>query len=205
MVRGISISRAGAVVTVWIAAAALSLAACGSDGSPDTPPASPPPATSQSAYEAPNGPEGTLSETSFGSVEQGMEIREAMNTWGQPDDRRHFPGCELDPSAPYSEVLVWNVPDGDVMLSFNAETERLDSYRTSSRKFPTQTGVRIGDSFAVLKGSEGAALSPLNLGIASTPKDGYWYTGDPTRAEQLFTVAGGKITMISGGFLPVCE
>lgn len=134
-----------------------------------------------------------------------MEIREAVDTWGQSDDRRRFPGCEFDPSAPGTTVLVWNVPDGEVMLSFNAETERLDSYRTSSRRFPTRAGVRVGDSFAVLKDSEGSILSPLDLGITSTPKDGYWYTGDPARAEQLFTIAGGKITMISGGFLPVCE
>jgi len=158
-----------------------------------------------SATSESTGPEGTLTATSFGSVEQGMEIKEVVDLWGVPDKRNRYPGCEIDPNSSPVIVLTWNVSDGDVGTTFNANTERLDSYRTSSRRFPTSRGVRIGDKFAVVKGTEGSTLQPLSLGLESTALDGFWFTGDLGRAAQLFTIAGGKITTISGGYLPPCE
>lgn len=146
-----------------------------------------------------------MTPTSFGSVEQGMEISEVVEIWGDPDDRNRYPGCEIDPNGAPVIVLTWNVADGDVSTTFNAQTERLDSYRTSSREFPTSRGVRIGDKFAVAQGTEGSMLQPLNLGLESTSRDGFWFTGDLGRAAQLFTVAGSRITAISGGYLPPCE
>lgn len=134
-----------------------------------------------------------------------MEIEEVTALWGKPDERNRYPGCEVNPNATPIIVLTWNVPDGDVIAQFSASTERLDSYQTSSQRFPTKRGVRIGDRFEVVEGTEGSMLQPLNLGIESTPQDGYWFTGDLSRAAQLFAVAGGKITTISGGYLPPCE
>lgn len=189
----------------------VGFSACGSS-EPSSSSSSPPSAEEQSSsteeqptLKAPDGPEGALSETSFGSVEQGMEIEEAIDLWGPPNDRHRYPGCELDPSAPDNITLTWNAPDGEVILGFNGETKRLESYRTSSKHFPTKLGVRVGDSFAVLEGSEGAALTPVSLGVDSTKQDGYWQTGDPSRASQLFAIAGGTITMISGGVIRFCE
>lgn len=195
----------GLGVAAVLVSSTIGLAACGSGDSSvaGTSPAT----TAQKAppVVAPAGPKGALSETSFGSVEQGMEISEVVELWGKPDIQKRFPGCELNPDARDNIVSTWYVPDGEVLAAFDAETRRLVSYRTSSRSYPTRSGVRVGDSFAVLKGSEGTALMPLSLGATSTAQNGYWYTGDPARAEQLFSVAGGKVTMISGGYLPACE
>ncbi len=189
---------------IAVAASMVAISGCGSgDSDPDQNPSAR--ETETSATSEPTGPEGTLTATSFGSVEQGTEINEVVDLWGDPDQRNRYPGCEIDPNSSPVIVHTWNVADGDVGTTFDANTERLDSYRTSSRRFPTSSGVRIGDKFAVVKGTEGSTLQALSLGLESTERDGFWLTGDIGCAAQLFTIAGGKITTISGGYLPPCE
>jgi hypothetical protein len=209
-IRRIRVVAVSATVSVLVL---MGLSACGSSESSSTEPprSSVGEQTSTSSEEQsettnPAGPEGEMTATSFGSVEQGMEISEVVELWGEPDNRERFPGCELNPSAPDVIGLNWNLPDGVTSLSFNADTERLDSYRTSSKSYPTRTGVRVGDEFAVLKDSEGTSLQPVSLGTeTATAQSGVWQTGDPAGASQLFDIAGGKITSITGGEIQFCE
>jgi hypothetical protein len=76
------------------------------------------------------------------------------------------------------------------------------------------TGNRVNDSFQSVRDTWAASLRPLNLGIASTPRTGYWYVNDIGKhaapitsfpPKIVFSVAGGKVRSIAGGEVPICE
>jgi hypothetical protein len=152
------------------------------------------------------GPRGELSETAIGAAEEGASTAEVEELFGAPDQEDELPGCELaGPNATPVLQWIWNLEDGSASIDFDAATEKLMSYRTSSSDLPTTNGARVGDSFEALRGSYGPTLKPLDLGVPSTEREGPWYVGDPAKSWLLFTVAGGKIKTIQGGNLTICE
>lgn len=180
----------------------LVLAACGGGGTTITDTG-----TAGTTTGAAEGPQGELAEDAIGSVKVGASTDNVEAAFGKPDQERQTPGCELaGPNATPVLQWTWNLSNGAVMLDFDATTNQLISYRTTSRDLPTTAGVRVGDSYATLSDAYGATLKPLQLGSAKpTSASGSWYTGRQGKAWLLFTIAGGAIRTIQGGNIQICE
>jgi hypothetical protein len=161
----------------------------------DSPPESP----------SPSGPRGELTSASVGPVRQGMTTAQVRSLFGAPDRTKHFSGCPLYSGSTATLDWIWDLTDGGITLDFDAASGRLSSYRTTSPGFPTTIGNRVGDSFQSLHESWGTGLHPLSLGVPSTAQSGEWFVRDTPKAELLFSIRGGKVTTITGGYVPICE
>ncbi len=185
--------KIGVPLAVAVAAVALAVV-LGGDSSP-------------SAGSSPK-PEGQLSQEAVGQVSQGTSVDDAIEVFGPPDDRKEVPGCELNTADPPKVQLSYNLPDGSLIVYFDATTAEMISYTTTSPRFPTYRGDRVGDQFASLEATWGTALKYLPVGsVVEPPADhsGYWEVKDTARSKLLFTVRADQVKSISGGFLPACE
>jgi len=184
-------------------ASSLLLAACGDDDDDGNGAAT---ATESATEATEEGPAGELTERGIGSVEVGASTEQVKSAFGPPDAEREEVGCELaGPNAP--KVLRWNwdLDDGAVRLEFDAPAQTLISYRVSTPSLPTANGVRVGDTYELLRQSYGPALKDLQLGAPATERVGLWYLGKLGKRWQLFDVAGGKVKTIQGGDIQICE
>jgi hypothetical protein len=155
---------------------------------------------------ADEGPQGELSEDGIGQVKVGASTDDVEAAFGKPDQEGQNPGCELaGPNATPVLQWTWNLSDGAVTLDFDATSNQLISYRTTSRDLPTTAGVRVGDSYGTLSDAYGATLKPLALGTPPTSESGLWFTGLQGKAWILFTIAGGAVRTIQGGDVQICE
>lgn len=197
------------LLVVSAMAAMLSLAACG-DGpttvvertitetapSNASPPTAPPPALE---------PSGILDYDGVGAVKQGMTTAAVRERFGEPDQVNRGPGCELNPDAGPETIWSWDLPEGEITLTFDRRTDELQSYTTTSPAFRTVDAIQIGDTFTSLKASAGGALKPLDLGAPSTRDAGWWYLERTPRSHLTFEITGGKVNRILGGYTPACE
>ena len=159
----------------------------------------------------PRGPEGNLAFSSVGPVQVGDSPDRVRAQFGVPDrtQRGGVPGCYA------ATRWIWDLRNGSFSLDFDSSKRKLASYSTTSPNFPTLSGNRVDDSFQSIRDTWAAALRPLNLGIASTPRSGYWYVRDVGKhaaaritsfpPKIVYSVAGGKVRSIAGGEVPVCE
>ncbi len=151
------------------------------------------------------GPSGELLANGVGAVKQGTTTAEAEDLFGPPDQQDQFSGCEFDPNSPATLQFRYDVPDGSLAINFEATSNEMVSYQTTSSQFPTTLGDRVGDSFQSLQDNWGSSLTALDIGAPSTPRAGYWVVRDSPEAELLFDISGSRIKSISGGYLPPCE
>jgi len=159
----------------------------------------------------PSGPEGELSFSSVGAVHVGDTPAQVRAEFGAPDRTRPagVPGCYA------ATRWTWDLRNGSFAIDFDPSQTKLVSYTTTSPAFPTTTGNRVDDSFQSIRDTWGPSLRPLNLGIASTPRSGYWYVRDVGKRASaritsfppkiVYSVAGGNVRLIGGGEVPICE
>jgi hypothetical protein len=163
------------------------------------------PETTEAAPDG-EGPGGELSERGIGTIEAGAAAAEVERAFGAPDRDRELPGCELaGPNATPVLQWTWNLSDGALSIDFDVSSRELISYRTTSAELPTTEGVRVGDSFEVLRQSYGGTLKGLPLGAPANERVGLWYVGKPAKLWQLFDVRGGQVKNIQGGDIQICE
>jgi hypothetical protein len=181
------------VATVAALAVTLAIVLSGGDPSPSEGP--------------PAGPEGNLSFEGVGLVSQGTTVADAIETFGPPDERKEVAGCPYKPDDPRKVQLSYGLPDGSLVVYFDAPTEEMISYATTSKRFPTFAGDRVGDPYASLESNWGTALEYVPLGVSEPPPDhsGYWEVKDTPRSKLLFDVSADRVKSISGGYLPPCE
>lgn len=134
-----------------------------------------------------------------------MSTTEVRRRFGEPDETTTFPGCELGGEPEPGISWTWRLGGGELRLSFDGASAELTSYRIDSPALATALGDRVGDQFASVRENWGGGLKPLDLGVAATETNGYWYSGDPSTSELLFDVRSGQVQSISGGYLPPCE
>ncbi len=155
---------------------------------------------------APQEPGGALDYDGVGEATQGMTLEEVTALFDEPIELDRVSGCELDSEAGESQVAMWNLDDGAITLTFDAEDETLIGYSTDSASLETVDGARVGDSFEALSATTGGpALEPLDLGVPATPEQGIWFREQDEDSKLTFDIAEGKITRILGGYNPVCE
>jgi hypothetical protein len=179
-------------LSALLVTALLSIAGCGGD---DT--------TSVETQVAE--PSGELTATGVGELTQGASLDEAIAAFGEPAARERFPGCELDLEADPVVQLTYDLPDGELILTFAAASAELESYRTTSEQFQTALGDRVGDAYESVRDNWGNSLEPLSLGAPATPEEGFWFVEEARRSQLLFAISGGRVESISGGYLPPCE
>jgi hypothetical protein len=205
------VSRRVSVVLLSLAALAL-LSACGVSGDTTTiinktttTQTGATSASTAATTTAQGGPQGDLTADGVGDVVQGMSTSEVRGLFGPPDKQRRSPGCELNAHAAPVLAWTWNAIGGTLSLDFDARQDSLMSYRTDSAEFQTADGISVGDSFASLRDAVGSSLAPLNLGASSTPKRGFWLVREGPGREILFSIDGGRVDMIQGGSVSICE
>jgi hypothetical protein len=165
---------------------------------------------------APNGPKGEIGYSGIGPVDVGDSLDQVRAQFGAPDKTQRVServtGC-------FTAIRwTWDQRNGSFSAYFDSSKRKLASYTTTSPNFPTTLGNRVNDSFQSVRDTWASSLHPLNVGVASTPQDGYWYVSDvgkngkPVAPEVtayspkiLYTVAGGHVRSIAGGEVPVCE
>ncbi len=193
------------VLVVIGLALALLAAGCGDDDDGATETGAGTTATEETTASG-EGPQGELSEAGIGAVAVGATTAEAEEAFGGPDAEKELPGCELaGPNATPVLQWTWDLDDGSVSVDFDAGTEELISYRTTSASLPTANGARVGDTFQALRDAYGPTLRPLQLGAPPTPQAGLWYVGKPGKEWLLFQIAGGQVRTIQGGNVQICE
>ncbi|MBA2763141.1 MAG: hypothetical protein H0U42_00435 [Thermoleophilaceae bacterium] len=152
------------------------------------------------------GVSGALDYDGVGEAKQGMTLELVTGLFGEPAEIDRVAGCELDSEAGDSQVATWNVDEGTITLTFDADDERLVGYSTDSPSLETVDGARVGDSFGELSDTTGGpALEPLDLGVAATPEQGVWFREQDDDSKLTFDIAESEIKRILGGFNPVCE
>ena len=172
----------------------LALAACGSGD--DTTVTEKPAAEKQ--------PGGDLSAKGVGPVTVGQTPAAVRNSFGDPDEQRREPGCELSGHPQKQLAMVWHLDQGSLTLQFDPK-DRLSSYRITSPELPTSAGARVGDSFSSLRDTYGPTLRRLDIGAKSSPRAGFWYVGPNLNSALLFSIAGAEVRSISGGKIEICE
>jgi TIR domain-containing protein len=159
----------------------------------------------------PRGPEGNLAFSSVGPVRVGESPDRVRAQFGPPDraQRSGVPDCYT------ATRWIWDLRNGSFSMDFDPSKRKLTSYSTTSPNLPTTTGNRVNDSFQSIRDTWAASLRPLNLGLASTPRSGYWYVKDVGKhaaaritsypPKIVYSIAGGKVRSIAGGEVPICE
>jgi hypothetical protein len=189
---------------------AIAFAACGDDDgdttSTETVPESIAPEATASE-ESPAGPSGALTQTGVGEVEQGATVDEVTGLFGPPAEELTAPGCELaGPEAPESLIQTYELGDGELALTFNADTRVLDSYRSTTPDLETDKGDVVGDPFSAVRSNWGAELKPLLIGRDEPSETmGLWVVKGAAGAQLLFDIRGGDVASISGGDIQICE
>jgi TIR domain len=161
---------------------------------------------------APSRPEGELTFSSVGPVHLGDSPERVRARFGTPDRTQRI-GAVL--GCPASTRWTWDLRNGSFSMDFDPSKRKLAFYRTTSPDFATTLGNRVGNSFQSIRDTWGAALRPMTLGTPATPRNGLWYVRDAGKdpgahvtsfpPELAYTVAGGAVTSIAGGDVPVCE
>jgi len=195
------------LTTAGLLVLALALAACGDDETTTVTETGPATGTETTTETTAVGPQGELTTTGIGEVEQGMRTEEVAELFGEPDQEQKGPGCELAPKAKGALAWTYAVPDGEVILNFDAGSGQLGFYRTTSPSLQTTLGDKVGGSYDSLRRNWGSDLEPLPIGSGPTPKAGFWIvkdTDDP-RSALNFDIRGGKIAAILGGHIEICE
>jgi hypothetical protein len=201
------IARMRRLTAVAVLALALVPAACGDDDSATTVTETAPETDTAGTTEATaGGPQGELTTTGIGSVNQGMSTAEVRELFGEPDRTQKGPGCELAPKAKGAIAWTYELGDGEVILNFDAASGELGFYRTTSPSLQTTLGDKVGDTYDSLRQNWGSDLEALPLG-RPTPKAGFWIVKDEgdSRSWLNFDVRGGKVAGILGGRIEVCE
>ncbi len=197
-----------AVATVAIA---LTLAACGGDeeeGTVESPGVDETSSSESSVTETsegtPDGPGGVLTSSGVGEVTRGASTDQVEELFGAADSEQTGPGCELAPDSPGALAWTYDLGDGTLILTFDAASGEMGSYRSTSTSLKTTLGDTVGEEFSLLKQNWGSSLEPYPLG-QPTPKAGLYVVRDSAEEELLFDVRGGKIAAISGGHIEICE
>jgi hypothetical protein len=189
-------------------ALSLTLAACGDDDDEGTTAAETitTDATTETAEADATGPSGLLTQTGVGLVQRGTTVDEATELFGPPAEELTAPGCELaGPEAPEVRILTYELGDGELNLTFNADTGELESYRSTTPDLETERGDTVDEPFTSVKANWGAELKFLPIGTAKpTGASGLWVVGK-TGSQLLFDVRGGEVASISGGSIQICE
>lgn len=153
---------------------------------------------------SPSGPTGNLTLDSVGPVRQGMTMAQVEEQFGSPSQK-----TQQGPVAaiPALKTWEWNLPNGEIFISFRASNGRMIHYGTTSPRLPTSQGPRVGDSFSSLKDVWGTALEPVTLGSdTSNSTNGLWTVTDPsTKNSLLFRISDGTISTIWGGSSLIAE
>ena len=197
------------LLAVAALAVAVTLAACGGgdeEGTVESPGVD---ETSSSASvtetsHTPDGPGGVLTSSGVGQVSKGASTGEVEELFGPADSEQTGPGCELAPDSPGALAWTYDLGDGSLILTFDAASGELGSYRTTSPSLKTTLGDSVGEEFGILQRNWGSSLEPYPLG-QPTAKAGLWVVRDSAEEELLFDVRGGKIAGISGGHIEICE
>ena len=198
------------LAAIALAALALALAACGDDDETTTITETPATSTEATESETPAagaGPQGELTTTGIGEVQQGMRTADVEGLFGEPGQEQKGPGCELAPQAKGALTWTYDLGDGEVILNFDAASGELGHYRVTSTSLETTLGDKVGDEYATLREHWGSDLEPLPIGSGPTPKAGFWVVKDEDdpRSQLLFDISGGRIAGILGGHVEICE
>ncbi len=198
-------------IAVAAVAVALLLAGCGGDeeeGTVESPgvdeTSSSESSVTQTTDGTPDGPEGVLTSSGVGQVSKGASTDEVEELFGAADSEQTGPGCELAPDSPGALAWTYDLGDGTLILTFDAASGELGSYRSTSTSLKTTLGDTVGEEFTLLKQNWGSSLEPYPLG-QPTPKAGLYVVRDSAEEELLFDIRGGKIAGISGGHIEICE
>ena len=195
-------------------AAATVLVACGSDTeegtveSPGEDESSSVEQTGSAVTETSDGvpaaPEGVLTSSGIGEVGSGDTTDQVEELFGSPDSTQTGPGCELAPDSPGALAWTYELGDGTLILSFDAASGELESYRNTSPQLKTTLGDSVAEDFGILRQNWGSSLKPFPLG-EPTAKAGLWVVRDGAEQELLFEIFKGRVAVISGGDIQICE
>jgi hypothetical protein len=184
----------------------VAVAACGDDGG-DSSAVSEPGVSEEPVAGEPSGggPQGPLTSSGIGEAQRGDSTAEVRELFGEPDREQTGPGCELAPDSKGALAWTYRLDDGIVVISFDAASGELGSYRNTGPGLETTLGDTVGEPFKALRANWGGSLEPLDLGTGPTAKAGIWLVKDGPEAELLFEVRGGRVAAISGGHIEICE